>query len=699
MDWTGGVRKRFAAGKNANLLKQRQYFAKARAMAQRTPRSGHHLGPEYLAGAGQDMRSSRSRSPHRSRHASLVRNVDVCSSHQRREETTRRSHQPSACQDGRAGSKHSNALSVHARPQGTQYHRSSTTPRQVESKDLEYQLLETRQRLLARRDWLDLSLNQPLRMDYASSTSRDRIGKRRKIDKPSRRPIGASRRLLVPLSEDGQMRPEYMMSGALQPESVVFKLGTEDLASQTLAPRDSHKPVNTSMRRPSTDLASLSEESMLLGADGDDCEADRTVPLCPCLPSEDAMDNYADHLDAAAARQLVPSSPNAYVSATPIAAASSNMHGLPRSALTRDSVPFPDSPKHYGSAEGVDSRCTDIEDPSMNQDNDISRVWEAAGALSDISCGDDRVLQDLQDMQNNDRDWRRRMNVAGYVSSHASLAALKSSSPHFTTYSSSHRPALPSVPGSGSHLRSHETAPVNVHPAISVTDHPVSESQNALSASTSLRRIERLAALPLAAPKAQDTEAEEDNALWRHFVIGDDDDESQPSLELNNRRPAPDVGYIDDAVESIPSVATSGLGTSINATGGGTRFTSVSSSDGPSDETQPPTSERTLARSPHTQFRTLSTVVDNEPQLLADHDSIEDIHETPQLQRRSTNIHVTSNRVVDPRHYRNSKPSRMGEGRGSQPPRRPTSRGKKARRPRRERDIYDLIDSDGRSIT
>ena len=55
MDWTGGVRRRFAAGKNnANMLKQKQHFAKARAALQHTPSSYCAFKPAYLASEADD---------------------------------------------------------------------------------------------------------------------------------------------------------------------------------------------------------------------------------------------------------------------------------------------------------------------------------------------------------------------------------------------------------------------------------------------------------------------------------------------------------------------------------------------------------------------------------------------------------------------------------------------------------------------
>ncbi|TKA39836.1 hypothetical protein B0A49_14044, partial [Cryomyces minteri] len=96
-------------------------------------------------------------------------------------------------------------------------------------------LAANRRRLLQGTDWLGLAPSRPLRMHFASSKEKDRIGKRRKIDDrshPHRAAIDG--RMRVPsLEHELDMRGPFM-SGALPVEQAIkIRIGDDALASQS----------------------------------------------------------------------------------------------------------------------------------------------------------------------------------------------------------------------------------------------------------------------------------------------------------------------------------------------------------------------------------------------------------------------------------------------------------------------------------
>ncbi|TKA22572.1 hypothetical protein B0A50_08142 [Salinomyces thailandicus] len=284
MDWTGGVRKRFAAGKNNALLqKQKAHFARARSKlqnspgSQRTSRPGIARRPE-ASGVKEKRIPSRSHA-----YAGSMSHEYVIEGRGKQRELSQSlfpKKSPSIISIS-SGNSSSSALSSsdgrkpQQRPAGD---RPSTNPIRPDI-DEEQLLVAKRRRLLARKDWLGVSVARPLQMDFPSSRDKDRIGKRRKIEGSGRRSKAAVKRLLTPPFEERLPQPDALMSGALpaEDEPMRVKIGADAFASQTQRSRHSQALAATSMRPLSTDFGSISEESMLLGADGDDFEANQDV--------------------------------------------------------------------------------------------------------------------------------------------------------------------------------------------------------------------------------------------------------------------------------------------------------------------------------------------------------------------------------------------------------------------------------------
>ncbi|KAK3722510.1 hypothetical protein LTR37_002502 [Vermiconidia calcicola] len=287
MDWTGGTRRRFAAGKNnSTLQKQKKHFAKARAVLQTTPSSLHGFRPSFLRRtpsstnreSGQQLPhvssglGQRERQPRGDHHGSDL--------NERRYMPTRhpgpRESLPSSHPVQLNSSNHSSRVSS-ATSHGRGRRIKGTSPRHDKKHPMSEEaklLLTNRRRLLARRDWLGLAPTRPVQMNFPGSHDKERIGKRRKIEKSGLRTSKpAGRRLVTPLFEQRLAPEDYMMSGGIQLSEIQIKIRTDALASQTQRTHRSQTPGQASARQPSTEFGPLSEEPMLLGADGDSFEA------------------------------------------------------------------------------------------------------------------------------------------------------------------------------------------------------------------------------------------------------------------------------------------------------------------------------------------------------------------------------------------------------------------------------------------
>ena len=203
--------------------------------------------------------------------------------------------------------------------------------------------------------------------------------------------------------------------------------------------------------------------------------------------------------------------------------------------------------------------------------------------LVKISSTDRSSSADNAPSVDDDEMWRRMLNIKHLTSSHASLAALKSSRLHLTSSETNQRPLLNVEDRPSGHVET-ISSPKGASTQASVMRDPqeltdgrhgfaVSESLN--SPSASLMRIIKLAKQPAPASTRAEEEADED-ALWRDFVCGSEADSEEHLLGLSR-----DGGGNDDDAATIrvastvvsPSLAVSDLGTSNRATVGGTTFT------------------------------------------------------------------------------------------------------------------------------
>lgn len=266
MDWTGGTRRRYAnkgKGSNAVAQKQKAHFARARAAAQsQTPAI-----PEFMQTA---LASKRYQPPMTSsQHPGF-------NSHGRTPD--RREKAPGSDRSSIRRSKHTdNDRQTYEADSGTSRKPpASKQERSLTSQELgfpatmteeERLLLANRRRLLARSDWMGLAASRPAKFKFPSHRDKDRIGKRRKVEKSRVEQLrDPAPRPLSPVFQERHRPFEPLMSGALPQEEIDIKIGTDAFASQTQTIRPSVTPANTSMRPPST---VLSEESMLLDVDTD----------------------------------------------------------------------------------------------------------------------------------------------------------------------------------------------------------------------------------------------------------------------------------------------------------------------------------------------------------------------------------------------------------------------------------------------
>lgn len=260
MDWTGGTRRRYAGkGKgNAVVQKQKAHFAKARAAA------GYHVIPETYR---QEAAASREHQPQMVAAQTNFEHVRGC----QLRGTSRGSGAP-LVRHQRGSIQNTNRIAhkmTRSKPPG----RMRAKPNAAAT-DHELALVTNRERLLARQDWLGLAPTQPVRFNFPSNAENERIGKRRKVDKPKAHKIQREEPSLV----DVPFVPA--MSGAIGLDDIQIKVGTDALLSQTQRSRHSQHSANTSVRPVSTDFGPISEESMLLKADSDGFEtqeADGTV--------------------------------------------------------------------------------------------------------------------------------------------------------------------------------------------------------------------------------------------------------------------------------------------------------------------------------------------------------------------------------------------------------------------------------------
>lgn len=193
MDWTGGTRRRYAAGKGNPLLqKQKAHFAKARASMYHTP--APRAAPKRPSATVLQSIFDSAHTSTKSRHPHLdsgSRTAGRVSNHQPEHDAvatgndSRHAHglvrpYPRQKRTRSISSGMASSEVTEERPKN-----GGTSPARKPNVmgDEELLLLANRRRLLARPDWLRLEPTKPLRMKFPTSRDHDQIGKRRKISK------------------------------------------------------------------------------------------------------------------------------------------------------------------------------------------------------------------------------------------------------------------------------------------------------------------------------------------------------------------------------------------------------------------------------------------------------------------------------------------------------------------------------------
>lgn len=510
----------------------------------------------------------------------------------------------------------------------------STINLQVQD-DEEVLLIARRRKLLARNDWLALDSTRPLRMNFPVVGDKDGVGRRKKVKRSSATfPKAAHRRLLTPLFEERLEPAAYLMSGALPPAHdahIEIKVGTGAFDSQSRPSRrsrsKSNTPRNLSVGPQSTILSHLSEESMLLGADGDTFDADQVkVP--------EYMQNEREGRGA-------------------VVRLSSPCYG----------VSYDDENEHHGRTYGDD--LARIESPELQQlqawtdDRDIcstanpplssantalisrpaisgSNIWDADNAEHPCDLGhairntpasplllatpaDEHAIR-----SDAEKAWRQLMGIPTQSESFTSNKALDSSSQHMTTSETERR----AVPYGKQHEASFDYVTTFTPEAgISSLDHIDLGQYRSTSDQPHLAVVpgmpETSAQPPTRSPV--DIEDHSDNeALWREFIIGSQDSQSEDEIHSAWQRSR---GRTQQSSEQPRSLQISGLGTSDQATKG----------------------EAVIASS--TPFAVTDVDFENEPDRRED--SGEDVSPEPTSTSNSPrNIHVRSTKKLDPRRFK-----------------------------------------------
>jgi len=536
MDWTGGTRRRFAGAKNNNAALQRQkaHFARARAAIQHEPFSSHQRSKAVDHNDDTRARSYKGDALHSNSCLRLLT-------------------QPgSGWNTVTSGSNEPTKGSV--RQSGATSFAGDIRPRQ----DEELHLLASRRKLLARNDWLALDHTRPLRIGFKTAGDKDRVGRRRKIKKSSEARTKAARpRLMSPLFEERLEPNAYHMSGALCPEHgdhIEVRVGTSAFGTQRRQFLKSNTSRNASMGAQSTALSHLSEESMLLGADGDSFDADQVEVPAYMRDTHDALedlvrpaslgsgqyereevDRYSDRTpeySLALDDDLALQQYRAEVSDKDRPLVSSSSH-VAEPAIGLSEI------DHYAASGSNFWNASDLQ-----QANDFEKLVD----LSGIAIPADESSPELDAEQ----EWRHLMGIVTQSQSFTSMKALNSSSEHNTTSESIQR-----------------VRPGDVQDGANVNDDTTDQRQciSTLNQTHPAQAPDLLMTGAQAPPHlSEDAEGNTDNeALWREFIIGSQDSESGDELHSAWQRSRE---RMRESSEQPQSIQVSGLGTSDQATRG-----------------------------------------------------------------------------------------------------------------------------------
>lgn len=730
MDWTGGVRRRFAPGKNnATLQKQKAHFAKARITLHNTTSSQRSFRPDYHGGATTVSTATSQRQPHqyprverdkRERSNAVARSAEYSAERgsgtgyysakdrepyprYHEEQGARRSHSVIYIGSSEPSSPASSTISQSRGKKRKSPGRSSVQDNAMTEEDR--LLLANRRRLLARTDWLGLAATRPVQMKFPSTRDKERIGKRRKVDKSaSHKGKPAGQRLVTPLFDERLFPYEPMMSGAILPDDIQVRIGTDALASQTQRSHRSQTHGKTSMRQPSTEFGPLSEEPMLLGADGDSFEAMQSPSRA--LRSTELMMLRAvsplfDDSEVMRHEQHVPGRPE--------------MRPAVGQAGTDQQLHLSEAGEGSGPDVVISDLVSDFEPPQYlsqallknHTETQASMQEQRENALSFQPFDANHVnVNKAATVAGSDADddevWRRLLNIKHHDTSHASMAALKSSSLHLAT-SDSNRPPKVDVAGElmvdtqrtistpkgagtqASMIRRPQETASEMHNSV--------QSESVQSPSASLKQITKLAQQP--APSKQVEEEDDEHALWRQFVCGSQDDSEDLALLAGIEGERATTARLSPA----PAIASSffdisDLGTSNKATVGGDTLVVTGST---SSAIPQMLARRKADLKEGRRFAGLPSSNGAQPAVM-DHedDSIEDDQPRTTDKRQGSNIHAAAASVLNPKRFK--RPQNQV---APSPPRHKQfrlSRTAKGRATTNIHSVYDLMDSDGVSI-
>lgn len=770
MDWTGGTRRRFARGGGKSVVqRQKAHFAKVRNRLQNglSSRSSHPpesfgdmFGTEQRAYADQHGSTEG-----RSQLETLAVKTDTHRQTSQQERArphkedhrsrTRNSVSPGGLRihDGLRSARGTVPSPTHARPASDARPVSNVKPvsntrskestwgrnraasvsrpnsmalpssREPTEEDL---LLANRRRLLAHSDWLGLAAARPVRMKFPSSRDKDRIGKRRKIEKTATtRSRPAEHRELPPLFNERLVTGEELMSGVLQhEEDISIRIGDAALVSQTNQSSHLHHVVEDSIRPGSSELGHLSQESMLLGEDGDPFEAEvEADPENNAIAVHGTMSTGRTNSMMARAGTQASKEADCRVAQSP----ESVWRASPDDELRSYQPEEPDGQvmQHY------ENHCHSEQEMVPDSGPDHLRYTPQDPRLlnqlrQDIQCdrnstsGDDRSNGDKSEMldraeesaaehgtepgdnplDDDDETWRCLMEIRKYTSSRQSVAVLRSSSQHLSTTShmdSAPKAVLDAELGGQQSEAIMVSTPHGAGTLVASQDqHLPDATQDATSTvlqspSASFKQI--IALTQERAPPRQALKDEEDDseseALWRKFVFGSGRTVSSHSVDENVNLDR--AGHRDEEEEDLSSASFHQA--SDQATAGGTLFFTGKTSSSPRRDYQ----GRHIAtnqddRNNYGQTSTAANCAESN----LEYDVETDEQWQPTSTRKSQgNIHAVP--ILDGR--KRFKPTKKAIP--PAPPRRPdqfikpTNRRHSRQRPR---SVYDLIDSDGNSV-
>nr|OQO23646.1 hypothetical protein B0A51_11331 [Rachicladosporium sp. CCFEE 5018] len=626
--------------------------------------------------------------------------------------------------------------------------------------DEEILLLANRRKLLAQSDWLKLAPTRPLRMKFPTVSERDRIGRRRKISKSgSQKAMPAQRRLVTPIFEDRLLLVEPYMSGALQGDDnrIKIKIGTDAFASQTAASRVSSEASDVQFRSATKRQYAQSEDSMLLGVDGDVFDADQVE--IPQRPTERPRANLEGSVYAQAGSQMAVPQFTGLSSSVANSQNISQGHGEVTQAL------------HSTSAFEQQSQVTQSY-PLHVQDSNSNEV-APHDPLQHIVAGVVQLQSELQEhphIDSNTRDgessddvpWRTMLGIPSRHDDAASRLAMASSSEHIATSITEARPHVPealqpptvleisnlpktssvdSVPGtswqdmvglrkahlsqlsgralhsdsrhedtsSSTILAGHHELDVQVpysgeslstpygagtqvamHTVHTSHEGDLDNSDTAVcqSPSASLQQIRALAALPISRTPLEAkvpiiVNDDDADAIWRRFIIGSQSSDGSAQWDQGGGT-RPSNAY-DEALELISPIATSGQqqATSLFVTGRTSSVAPLSNDEHIGAPNIVPPREDGHAHS----------------SIEVEQDEIEDADVYVPTPGRPTNIRAApATTVLNPRRFKGEVVARPQMRRV--PTGHVTSQARRRHTVQRnERSVYDLVDSDGTSLT